>query len=165
MNGTARCLILACGNTLRGDDGVGPWLCAWAEERYAAEQRVRAIARQQWTPELAKDIADASAVLFLDCSVASAPGHVSLDEVNSAPSGPGIATHHLGAAELLDLAQSLYGVKPRMALQLTVGAGSIGLGEQFSPEVEAALPSACKLLDLTVDRLLQEMLTGCSSPA
>ena len=36
MNPTpARCLILACGNTLRSDDGVGPWLAEWAEETFA----------------------------------------------------------------------------------------------------------------------------------
>jgi Ni,Fe-hydrogenase maturation factor len=35
----ARCLILACGNTLRGDDGVGPWLAEWAEKRFREESQ------------------------------------------------------------------------------------------------------------------------------
>ena len=68
----ARCLILGCGNTLRGDDGVGPWLCAWAERRLCSEPGVRVIARQQWTPELAEDVAAADAVVFIDCSIESA---------------------------------------------------------------------------------------------
>ena len=55
-----RCLVLACGNTLRSDDGVGPWLADWVEARFAAEPTVRVIARQQWTPDLAEDIAQAA---------------------------------------------------------------------------------------------------------
>ncbi len=35
MNQTPiQCLILACGNTLREDDGVGPFLAQWAEEHW-----------------------------------------------------------------------------------------------------------------------------------
>ena len=51
---TNRCLILACGNTLRGDDGVGPWLAEWAENQFRTESQICVIARQQWTPELAE---------------------------------------------------------------------------------------------------------------
>ena len=51
-----RCLLLACGNTLRSDDGVGPWLAAWAEERFRTEARVSILSRQQWTPELARTL-------------------------------------------------------------------------------------------------------------
>ena len=74
----ARCLILACGNTLRSDDGVGPNLAAWAEERFQGEINVRVLARQQWTPDLAEEIAAAESVLFIDCSIDSAPGSVRL---------------------------------------------------------------------------------------
>ncbi len=55
MTITARCLILACGNTLRSDDGVGPTLAAWAEERFREQPNVRVISRQQWTPDLAAE--------------------------------------------------------------------------------------------------------------
>jgi len=69
----ARCLILACGNTLRSDDGVGPNLAAWAEERFRQDPDVRVISRQQWTPDLAEDIAPADSVLFIDASVNPRP--------------------------------------------------------------------------------------------
>src|SRR6266700_2547357 len=94
------CLILACGNTLRSDDGVGSWLCDWAAERFASDPRVQTIARQQWTPDLAQDIANAEFVLFIDCSIASPPGEIILTEVTPASSKPGFATHHTGAPEL-----------------------------------------------------------------
>lgn len=151
----AQCLVLACGNTLRSDDGIGPYLCAWAEERFASEPGIRAIARQQWTPELSEEIAFAQTALFIDCSVESAPGSVKIDPVEAASPGPGLATHHIGAAELLALAQELFGSLPRYALLMTIGAGSIELGERFSPAVQAALPRAQELLEKTLRELLE----------
>jgi hydrogenase maturation protease len=142
-----RCLILACGNTLRGDDGVGPWLAEWAEERLRDQPNVRVIARQQWTPDLAKEIAIAESVLFIDCSIASEPGTVRLTSVTPAASNEGLATHHQSACDLLQLARELYDCQPGNAQLLTIGAGSIELGEDFSDVVKEALPRACNLLE------------------
>jgi hydrogenase maturation protease len=148
-----RCLILACGNTLRCDDGIGPFLCSWAEERFMGEPRVRTIARQQWTPDLAEDIAHAESVVFVDCSIDHGAGQIVLREVQAAEPGA-IPTHFMGAAELLRLAGDLYTAIPRRACLLTVGAGSIELGEEFSAPVQAVLPDAQDLLELTVRQLL-----------
>lgn len=150
-----RRLILACGNTLRSDDGVGPWLCDWAASLFASDPGVQTISRQQWTPDLAHDIALAELVLFIDCSIESAPGHIQLREVHPASPGPGLATHHTGAPELLALAEELYGSAPRTSLLLTVGAGSTELGEQFSPAVTAALPEAQQIVENVVRRFLE----------
>jgi hydrogenase maturation protease len=154
--GGIRCLILACGNTLRGDDGVGPWLAEWAEKRFRAESQVRVVIRQQWTPELAEEIARAQSVLFIDCSVDSAPGSISLTPVEPNAALQGIATHHLGAAELLVLTRDLYSSLPTNAQLLTIGAGSTELGEQFSAAVTAALPEACRLIEETVLHLIAD---------
>jgi len=154
MPSPIRCLILACGNALRGDDGVGPWIARWAEQRFQANADVRVVSRQQWTPELAEDISRAESVLFIDCSVDSSPGSVNLKPVEPASGKQGLATHHLGAPELLALARELYDSLPRTALLLIVGAGSTELGEEFSASVTAVLPAACKLLEKTVLRLL-----------
>lgn len=115
---------------------------------------MRVLARQQWTPDLAEDIAAAECVLFLDSSIESAPGAVSLVEVAPASPGPGLATHHIAASELLALEQKLYGSQPRQALLLAVGAGSTELGETFSAAVIDALPEACNLLELTIRKML-----------
>ena len=151
-----RCLVLACGNTLRSDDGVGPWLAEWAEERFSANSAVRVISRQQWTPELAEEIAHASSVLFIDCSVDSTPGSVKLTPVEASPVAQGLGTHHLGAAKLLALSRDLYDSLPPPAELLTIGAGSIELGEVFSEAVTAALPSACRLIEETVLQMLNQ---------
>jgi hydrogenase maturation protease len=150
----ARCLILACGNTLRGDDGVGLWLAEWAEHHFSNQPGVRILADHQWTPELAEDVARAHSVLFIDCSFASPPGAINLTPVEPADEGHGKGTHHLDAAQLLALARDFYASLPRNAQQLTIGAGSTGLGEKFSTAVTAALPEACRLIEETVLRLL-----------
>jgi hydrogenase maturation protease len=153
---TARCLILACGNTLRSDDGIGPWLAQWAEEKFADDPAIQVISRQQWTPDLAQEIAQAKSVLFIDCSIESPPGDVRLIPVEPAAPAQGLATHHQGAPELLALARDLYNSLPAKAALLTIGAGSTELGEAFSDPVLDAIPHACDLLEETVVRLLNE---------
>jgi hydrogenase maturation protease len=152
---TARCLILACGNTLRSDDGIGPFLALWAEEHFAAESGVRVLASQQWTPELAEDLAHAHSALFIDCSSKSAPGQVVLSPVEPAAELPRLFTHHLGAPELLALARDLYGVFPEQAHLLTIGGASFALSENFSLAVRTAVPEACRLLAEAVLRSLR----------
>jgi hydrogenase maturation protease len=154
--GPVRCLILACGNTLRGDDGVGPWLAAWASERFRADDGVKVIASQQWTPELAEELAGTESVLFIDCSVDAAPGSLRLIEVEPGGETPGFATHHLDASQLLSLSKELYDAIPRAALLLTIGAGSLALREGLSDAVQASLPDACGQLETAVLRMLAD---------
>ena len=149
-----RCLILACGNTLRSDDGVGPWLAAWAEERFAAEPAVRVISRQQWTPDLTTEVARTESVLFIDCSLDAAPGAIRIHRTQPARAPAGLAAHHMDAAELLAMSEELYAVAPSDALLLTIGAGCTEMGESFSPSLTAALPEACRLLESSVLRML-----------
>jgi hydrogenase maturation protease len=118
------------------------------------------LSRQQWTPELTEEIAHAGSVLFIDCSVDSAPGSVSLTFVQPATGDQGLATHHLGASELLALGRELYNSLPFHAQLLTIGAGSTELGETFSEAVTAALPHACRMIEETVLHFL-----GDSAPA
>ncbi len=150
------CLILACGNTLRSDDGIGPWLAQWAEEKFRDDPNIRVISRQQWTPDLAEDIAQAESVLFIDCSIESAPGSVRVLDAEPSASTQGLATHHQGAPELLALARGLYNSLPGKSAQLTIGAGSTELGETFSEPVLDAIPEACRLLEETAARLLSK---------
>ena len=154
MTFAARCLILACGNTLREDDGIGPFLASWAEERWRDDPRVRVICDFQWTPEMAEEVAGAETVIFIDSSLEQGPGQIILRELSPASLKPSLVTHHLGAAELLGVAQELYGTQPRRACLLTVGVGSIELREGLSPAIQDAIPPAKDLLELTVDQCL-----------
>jgi Ni,Fe-hydrogenase maturation factor len=80
---------------------------------------------------------------------------VLLREIAPAALRPGLVTHHLGAAELLSVAEELYGARPRRACLLTIGAGSVELGDQLSPAMKGAVSDARELLELTVRQLLR----------
>jgi hydrogenase maturation protease len=150
----ARCLILACGNTLREDDGIGPFLAQWAEVRWRNDERVRVMCDHQWTPEVVEDVASADSIIFVDCATDCDPGLVRTMAVKPAADNSKMGTHHLDAAQLLALSQQYYGRMPRSSLLLTVGAGSLELREGFSEAVESALPKARQMLDDSVQRLL-----------
>jgi hydrogenase maturation protease len=152
----SRCLILACGNTLRSDDGFGPWLAHWASERFQSERGVRVLSSQQWTPELAYEISLSESVIFIDCAMNSSPGSLRQIAVVPGKEAPGLGTHHLDASQLLSLAKELYGAVPRRSLLLTIGAGSLELCEGFSEAVQAALPEARAQLETTVLRMLAD---------
>ena len=134
-------------------------LAEWAAERFREDPGVRVLTRQQWTPDLAEDIAAADSVLFVDSSLNSAPGRVNLIPVamhfnGSESTTHHPTTHHIDPPELLGLTRSLYGSMSAHAMLLTVGAGSMDLGETFSDPVEAALPRARGILEKTVLRFL-----------
>jgi hydrogenase maturation protease len=150
----ANCLVLACGNTLRSDDGIGPRLAEWAAERFRADSSVRVLTRHQWTPDLAEEIAGAESVLFVDSSVDSAPGRVNLTPVAMKADCFEGATHHVDPPGLLGLSRALYGSMSAHAMLLTVGAASTELGESFSEPVESAIPRARGVLEKTVLRFL-----------
>jgi hydrogenase maturation protease len=155
METLPRCLVLACGNSLRRDDGVGLKLAEWAAERFQENSDVRVVARQQWTAELAEDIAAAESVLFVDASIKSRPGRVSLVAVPSNRGSGDAGSHHMQAHELLGLTRNLYGSIAAHAMLLTVGAGSTELGEELSDPVEAALPRARGVLEKAVLRFIE----------
>jgi Ni,Fe-hydrogenase maturation factor len=92
----------------------------------------------------------------VDCSVESESGSVRIVEVEPAVAPQGIATHHLGAPELLALARDLYNASPSNALMLTIGVGSTELGEEFSDPVLDAIPEACSLLERSVLESLRD---------
>lgn len=125
-------LVLACGNPLREDDGVG-----W---RLAAKLRgpgldVRCV--HQLGPELAEDVSRAEAVLFLDAREGGEPGAVEIEDLSPAAEGPGLS-HALSPRALLLCAERLYGRAPSAAL-LTVAGERFGHGEGLSPRVAAAV--------------------------
>ena len=141
----SRSLILACGNTLRGDDGVGWWIAGRIEQYFSAPgvdvQFVR-----QFTPELAEPISAADLVVFVDCSTITAPGAVSVLPVHPIESMPRIFTHHLDPASVLGLASELYGRLPDRAYAVTVGGESFEMVEDLTEVVLAAIPTAVELI-------------------
>lgn len=146
-------LIIACGNTLREDDGAGPVL----GERLAAALRahraaVRCITVQQLTPELSLAVAesDVARVVFVDAREAGGTGEtVRLTPVLPAATGAGLG-HHQGPEMLLYYAQTLFGKSaaglPGFARQVTVPGYQFGHGETISSRTQAAILEAIPTL-------------------
>jgi hydrogenase maturation protease len=144
-------LVLGIGNALRGDDALG-----WhATARLRADARL-AGARITWvhqlTPELARDLAEASRVVFVDARTGLEPGELRVERLGRARGGGGILSHHVAPEGLLTLAAELFEAAPD-AWAVGVGVEGCGLGDPLSATVEAALP---RVVDAVV-----AILQGC----
>lgn len=133
-----RVLVIGIGNSLRGDDGVGWRLAA----ELAKGAHVRCL--HQLTPELASDLAEVERALFIDAWLAPAGAAPSLQPVT--PGGSEASeSHRLEPAQLLSMAQVLYGAAPQ-ASQLLVPAFAFPHGDALSPDLQRSLPAARRLL-------------------
>lgn len=139
----APALLLACGNSLRQDDGVGLRIAEAAEQLIPAS-RLRIVAAQQFTPEMAADLAATDLVIFVDACAADAPGAIRVSPVEASAESP--ETHRLDPPALLAMASSLCGHTPAHAFALTVGAGRFGYGTEIAGPVRQAIPRACRLV-------------------
>jgi hydrogenase maturation protease len=119
-----RTLVIAYGNPLAGDDGIG----AAVAGRLRARPGLAVEIIHQLTPELAADVALVDRVIFVDATAADDEVRVSLIE----PRGYVWAmTHALSPAAVLHLAGAVFGRTPP-AFLVTVPASRFGIGEGLS---------------------------------
>jgi hydrogenase maturation protease len=132
-------LIVGYGNSLRSDDGLG-WHVV---ERLAQDARLQGASvlwRHQLTPELAHDIGRSSLVVLIDVSVEQEPGVIAVRRLEATSSTGSAWSHHVDPESLVALARELWNASPDVFV-VSVGAGSLEVGERLSPAVEAALPN------------------------
>jgi hydrogenase maturation protease len=140
-------LLLACGNCLRQDDGVGLQIAEAAEHLFPRSE-LRIISAQQFTPEMADDLAHTDLAIFVDASAADEPGSIRVTPLAACADPP--ETHRLDPPALLSLAEIVCGHAPARAFALTVGAGCFGYGEELSGPLRQAVPRALRLLSSLV---------------
>jgi Ni,Fe-hydrogenase maturation factor len=157
-------LVIGYGNTLRGDDAVGPLVAEQVANWNWPE--VRSVAVHQLTPELAADIAQIDAVFFIDAAIAqptqSPPelgdlgGKCNADEYffNLTPphiqrlfpdATPSSLDHTWSPGILLQLAKQLYGAEP-IAYQLLIPARQFDYGQPLSTIAQNGLDCAITIL-------------------
>jgi len=130
-------LVIGYGNTLRGDDGVGPKV---AEAVAAlALPGVRTLACPLLTPELAEPISRAQVVMFVDAAV-DAPREVQRRKLAPAESSQ-VMAHAASPATLLALARDVFGHAPE-AWWLTIPVAELGIGEELSPLAQQGFEQA-----------------------
>jgi hydrogenase maturation protease len=132
-------LIVGYGNSLRSDDGLG-WHVVERLAQDARLQGARVLWRHQLTPELAHDIGRSSLVVLIDVSVEQEPGVIAVRRLEATSSTGSAWSHHVDPESLVALARELWNASPDVFV-VSVGAGSLEVGERLSPAVEAALPN------------------------
>src|ERR1035438_9805340 len=105
LQSPAGLLVIGYGNTLRGDDGVGPKVADAVEA--LALTGVRVLACPLRTPELAEPISRAAIVIFVDATV-DTPLEVQRRKLEPAPSSQ-VMAHAANPATLLALARDVFG--------------------------------------------------------
>lgn len=148
-----RVLILACGNPLRSDDGVG-WHAAQLlrEGLRAAETEIVSV--HQLTPELAEAAASACGIIFLDAAQNGTPGDIACLPVHR-DAEPERFSHALTPGQVMALCEQLYGVRPQ-AYMVSIAGECFDHGEGLSATVASALP---QLID-TVEALIARLATA-----
>jgi hydrogenase maturation protease len=150
-----RILLLACGNTFRGDDGVG-WCIGHAVQLHPPCSGLNVILTRQLLPEHAEAISAAELVVFVDCDATTAPGAVLTYPLQPADTVPRTLTHHLSPASLLRLALDLYTKVPTRALLVTVGGESFDWTDRLSRTVKSAVPKALEQVRLALLESMEE---------
>jgi hydrogenase maturation protease len=131
-------LVLALGNPLRGDDGIG----SRAAQHLSAVTdgaTVEIVPCHQLTPELVERVGGAQRVIFVDAAVDVPPGEVRSAAIQAEARPCGVLSHHLTPSLLLGYTKSLLGRCPE-AFQVSIGGRSFGYSERLSAEVEAGYP-------------------------
>lgn len=127
-------LVIGYGNSLRGDDGAGPFV--------ARQLGAGAIACHQLTPELAEPISQARQVIFVDAHAGAPAGQIVIQPVRPRPSA---AIHRFDPETLLAWSQQLYGRAPE-AILIGIGGESFDLGEGLSPGARRAAREALRAI-------------------
>lgn len=131
-------LVIGFGNTLRGDDGLGP---AAAERLRSAlpSDRVQVWSCHQLMPEMAEAVAAAGLAVFIDAAADTPPGEISARDVKPAvDSSIILQTHGFSPSQLLGCAKYLFGRAPA-GVVFSVGGADFSLREGLSPAVAQAV--------------------------
>jgi len=130
--------VLALGNPLRGDDGVGARLAEALAEALAGEA-IEVVESHEVMPEHAEALAAAEVGVVLDASVSGTAGDVRAARVAGHAPRPALL-HALTPEELVGMAAAQGRAPP--TILVTVAGKDFGFAEALSPEVEAAVPEA-----------------------
>jgi hydrogenase maturation protease len=144
-------ILLACGNALRGDDGIALYL---AHQLYGTicDAETAIVCSHQWLPEQAEDLSRANLAVFVDASVMVPAGEIQVLPVTVGKEIAGTTSHSVSPERLMRLAQDIFGAAPEKAFLVTIGGTSFEPGSEFSAPVRMAISAAL--------RQIQELLAG-----
>jgi len=130
-------LVIGYGNTLRGDDGVGPRVVEAIEKLNLPG--VRTLICQQLSPEYADLVSRAHTVVFVDAAV-DTPKEVQLRKIEPSESAQ-LMAHAADPRTMLALARDVFGHAPK-AWWLTIPAVKLDFSETLTPEAQRGFAEA-----------------------
>ena len=139
-------LVVGYGNTLRGDDGAGPYVA-----RRLGEERpdVRAVQAHQLLPELSVDLADVDLAVFVDARADAPERGVVVEEVRVAAGSS--SSHHVSPETLLAMACALFGRAP-LAYLVSLPAYSFEFSDGLTSSARSAGDAAIPLIGELIAR-------------
>lgn len=143
MDTDTRIVVLALGNLLRRDEGLGIRALQRLQETYELPEHVLLVDGGTLGLELLSYLEDADRLLILDAALTDGPAGTLLRAAgDDIPAFLGIRTspHEVGLADLLAVAH-LRGVAPGEIVLLGMQPDTIELGWELSPPVAAYLPA------------------------
>lgn len=144
-------LIFGYGNTLRGDDGLGPEAVSHLKERLASDQRgIQFRIAHQLLPEDTGIISEVDHVIFIDAREGESPGEIQSERLYPSEEGlEGTSFHTITPATLLTMAEECFGSAPTGHL-FTITGKDFGYQEGLSRVIEDSLP---QLTEQVLDHL------------
>ncbi len=133
-----RTLVIACGNTIRGDDRAGGQVADQVER--AGLPGVEVVRVHQLTPELAEAVAAAGRTVIVDAGVGK---RSSFRRVKARAATA--LTHYFTAETLVGLVERLYRMSPEVYL-LSVSGLSFEISENISERASGSAQRATRRL-------------------
>ncbi len=134
-------LVIGYGNTLRGDDGVGPRVAETVGTLRLPG--VRTLICQQLSPEHAATISLEQRVIFVDAAV-DAPQEVQLRQIEPSDTSQ-LMAHAADPRTMLALSRDVFGHVPH-AWWLTIPAVKMDFSEELTPEAQRGVNEAIALI-------------------
>jgi hydrogenase maturation protease len=142
----ARVLLVGYGNTLRGDDALGPM----AVERLRPQlPDTDCLSCHQLSPELAQRLAGYDLAVFVDAAAGGEPGSACVQRLSPETAKTASLTHHVQPATLLLMARTLYDRSPEAFLVTGAGA-DFANHEGLSQHGRKAMDEICRLVPLLI---------------
>jgi len=129
-------LVIGYGNTLRGDDGFGPYVASQLAAR-VQHPDIQILTPQQLTPDLAGQVAASRMTILIDARVGDHPGRIHRSLVPVPDRAAPTFQHHITPESLAGVTHALYSVTPLMHL-FTAESSSFEIQEELSLELLAA---------------------------
>jgi len=148
-----QCLVIGCGNTLRGDDGLGPYIAEGLQDMVGSDGvDVRIMAVPQLDVILASRMREADVVIFVDARADASEELVKIERIEPAagPVAPQHTSHTISMPVLLRIAIDWYGAAPLCYAVMPKGY-DFSIGDVVSEKAQTAAAHArSKIIEILI---------------